>query len=59
MNDLKLLTAFEKKLNINKSMDFISFDINMGTIYTTDHDKIYGIDMNNIDVIQNIYINYG
>lgn len=52
MNDLKLLTAFEKKLNINKSMDFISFDINMETIYATDHDRIYGIDMNNIDVIK-------
>jgi hypothetical protein len=51
MNDLKLLTAHAKHLNAaDSSVDFISFDINMCTVYTTDHNKIYGIDSNNFDV---------
>jgi len=49
MNDLKLLTAHARHLNANE-VDFISFDINMCTVYTTDHNKIYGIDSNNLDV---------
>ena len=50
MNDLKLLTAHAKNLNAADSIAFISFDINMGTVYTSDHNKIYGIDTNNFDV---------
>ncbi len=50
MNDLKLLSAHSKNLNAGNSIEFISFDINMGTVYTSDHNKIYGIDTNNLDV---------
>lgn len=50
MNNLKLLMAFEKKLELNGYVDFVSFDINMGTAYVSDHNKIYGVDLCNLNV---------
>lgn len=42
--------AFEKKLELNGYVDFVSFDINMGTAYVSDHNKIYGVDLCNLNV---------
>ena len=56
MNDLKLLTAFEKKLEINDFLELISFDIIMGTVYATDHNKIYCIDSFNMKVKKLFYL---
>ncbi len=52
MNDLKLLTALEKQLvNLNgTNIELISFDTNMNTLYASDHDNIYGINLNDFNV---------
>ena len=51
MNDLKLLTALEQKLNLNGSTELVTFDTNMGTVYISDYSKVYGINSNELDVI--------
>jgi hypothetical protein len=51
MNDIKLLTAFEKKLKIQDDLGFITFDTNMNITYVSNHDFIYGIESDSLDVI--------
>ena len=54
MNDLKLLTALEQKLNLHGRPELVTFDTNMGTVYLSDYSKVYGINSN--DLIINNYV---
>ena len=44
MNDLKLLTSTEKRFQLNRQLDMFAFDLNMNSIYTTDHEKVFQLD---------------
>lgn len=50
MNDLKLLFTNEICVNVDKQIDLVTFDSNMGRVYVSDHDKIYEIDLNDYKV---------
>jgi hypothetical protein len=50
MNDLKLLYSNEAQL-LDVCPEFITFDLNMNRIYTTDNNKIFEIDSNDLKVI--------
>lgn len=61
MNDIKLLTAFEKKLKVKDDLQFVTFDTNMNTTYVSNHDFIYGIESDSLDVYCYkfyIFVNY-
>lgn len=43
MNDLKLLISTEKQFQSKHLIELVAFDLNMNTVYVTDHKQIYKI----------------
>ena len=51
MNDIKLLNANEKCFQVEDDLEFIAFDTNMNKLYLSNHNLIYGIDSNDLKVV--------
>lgn len=50
MNDLKLLISSEKLFNnAADSIELITFDTNMNSIYVSDHNRIYELSNSNVN----------
>ena len=57
MNDLKLLYSTETQLSLKKSPEFVTFDTKMNRVYVSDHEKIYEIDSNDLQILQTFDLN--
>jgi hypothetical protein len=46
MNDLKLLNANETKFSWQEKPELVTFDTNLNVTFVTNHNNIYGTDLN-------------
>lgn len=53
MNDLKLLTTIEKRFdNAKNPIELFSFDSNMNETYVSDHEKVFKIENDQVNILK-------